>query len=131
MKKAILFILPMIVFLSSCIKENDELNRAAIYGKWRLTFSCGGVVGCLPAPEDDIATLEVTEKEIIYQTINSQTKASTHYRRINYSILNSEVLDSKVTYNLRLEDGTEYGIEVLKGRMVLQNGNYQSYYTKL
>lgn len=121
----------MIVFLSSCKKDSDELSRAAIYGKWRLTFSCGGVVGCLPAPEDAITILEVTEKEVIYQTFNSQTKATAHYRRTNYSITDSEVLGSKVTYHLRLEDGTEYGIEVLKGRMVLQSGNFQSYYNKL
>jgi hypothetical protein len=131
MKKAILLILPIIVFIFSCKKENDELNSSSIYGKWKLTSSCGGVVGCSPASNNYIITIEVTEKEVVEQTINSQSKASEYYKKSNYSIINMEILDSKVSYNLRFEDGALYEIEVSKGALVLQEDNFEKTYKKL
>lgn len=113
-------LLPIIVMLLSCKKDDDILSSASIYGKWQLEWSCGGIAGCQTATKDQITTIEFTEKEVIEQVIVPGNASLNHYEKSSYTIINTDVLDEKVVYELTKENGTTYQVEVYKGYLLLE-----------
>ena len=84
--KKFLIILPFIVTIYGCEKDNSVFYSTSLIGEWSWYISCGGVVGCIGPSENNSLNLLFTVDSVLY-TYRNDTMYSYNifhtYKRIS------------------------------------------------